>query len=507
MLNDRFRREGALTEYWYTLWMLALAGLMGVLVEQLLGYRSVGLVYLCVILGWGLFFSWGPLLFAALALALLWDYAFIPPRGAFHIQGPDDALMIIALLLCAFSTGLLTRAVRRERAELEKRERRAHILYRFVSLLAQDLGPGRIREALMLGESELKGDLAVFQLDSNGALKEEGVSRQSWWLLGREAEAAREALQAKVSTGQGSTRHGHCKAAYYPLPGHHDVFGVLGFRDDASLARGLDPEREELIKALCRELGAALERDTLEQRSQLALRLKESEKLHQALLGSLSHELRSPLTSILGMAETLAQGGQGAGAEQAQLGLDILSEGRRLNRLIENLLDMTRLQSGLLAPVREWQDPSEIAHMTCQRLAASLPMHKLHTEAAAALPLIKVDFRLIENALANLILNAARHTPQGGEIILRVRTDHASLSFDVSDQGPGVDEAWREKIFEKFVRAPGSANGGMGLGLYIAREFARAHGGELSLKPQAGPGATFSLALPLQDQPLGPAES
>jgi two-component system sensor histidine kinase KdpD len=272
--------------------------------------------------------------------------------------------------------------------------------------------------------------------------------------------------------------------------------------------RDLDPRERQLFDRAARRLGLALERESLERKSREADLLRESELLHQALLNSISHELRTPLTALMGSAAALREGP--AADDPAQRGAlldEIGGAGERLNRVIENLLDMARLSSGVLALKKEWQDPAELARLTASRLKSPLCKHRLRLDLPEGMPLIFVDYRLIEHALSNLLLNAAVYSPPGGEITLSARAEGKQVEFSVSDQGKGVPPESLPRLFDKFYRVPGSPAGGTGLGLYITQSLMRAHGGDARAANAPSGGARFTLSLPLDPQPAMPMEA
>jgi two-component system sensor histidine kinase KdpD len=245
----------------------------------------------------------------------------------------------------------------------------------------------------------------------------------------------------------------------------------------------------------------------LEKRSREADLLRESEQLHQALLNSISHELRTPLTALLGSASALQDEATAADAPRRQAYLKAVAEaGERLNRVVENLLDMARLNSGVLALRLDWHDPGELVRLTVQNLKGPLEGHPLALDLPADLPLVRLDFRLMEHALSNLLLNAAAYTPQGSPIRVAIRSAAGRLTLTVSDQGPGLPPGDLERVFDKFYRVPGSPAGGTGLGLFITRSLVQAHGGEAHASNLSGGGATFSLELPVDKAPPAPME-
>ena len=274
--------------------------------------------------------------------------------------------------------------------------------------------------------------------------------------------------------------------------------------------RGLSVEEEALLKAASRQLALSLERERLELSSREAGLLRESEQLHQALLNSISHELRTPLTALLGSAAALQEDSTASDPEKRRALLDdVNGAGARLNRVIENLLDMARLNSGMLALKKEWHDPCELCRLTLQRLKSPLAQHRLKLELPEGMPLIQVDYRFMEHALSNLLINAAAYSPPGGSISLSARKQPGWVELSVADEGPGIPPEGLERVFEKFYRLPGSPAGGTGLGLYITQSLVQ---GPAAARPGAanlsggGAGVHAAPAI-LEDAPAPPAEA
>jgi two-component system sensor histidine kinase KdpD len=238
-----------------------------------------------------------------------------------------------------------------------------------------------------------------------------------------------------------------------------------------------------------------------------ALRLKESEKLHQTILNSISHEMRTPLTAILGSAWALSDENMARDLSYVKTAAQNLRDaGERLNRVIENLLDMSRLNSGALSLKLEWHDLHDLIGVTLNKLSRVLTKHYVGTELPEHLPLIEMDFRLMEHALSNIILNAATYTPENSEINITVIKEENSIKIVISDNGPGLPESALPKIFDKFFRVPGSPAGGTGLGLSIVKNIVELHGGTISVFNQQPHGAVFSIEIPVKKQPYFPNE-
>jgi two-component system sensor histidine kinase KdpD len=502
--NPFSRFEATPSQYWYTLWGVAGMALLCAPAYYILGYRAVGFLFLLGLLALSLFYSLGPVLLGAALSALVWDFFFIPPRFTFSITASEDFLMIFAYFLAAVTTGLLTHRVRRNQRVLEERERRTDLLYRLVSTMSGEPSEEMLSEAARLLERALNRPTAIFLATEEGKIQL-SEKAQAFGMTAKELAVADWALKARKQAGWSTDNLPTGDALFTPLVGVRDVVGVLVCRGQN---RRLSPDDDALIKAASQQLGLSLEHNQLEKLSRDAELLRESEQLHQALLNSISHELRTPLTALLGSASALRDEATAADPLRRASYLKAVEEaGERLNRVVENLLDMARLNSGVLAPKLDWHDPGEIVRLTAQSLKGPLAGRPVTVDLPEELPLIRADFRLIEHALSNLLLNAAAYTPAGSPIRISAAVGADRLTLTVSDEGPGLPESDLERVFEKFYRVPGSPAGGTGLGLHITRSLMRAHGGEARAANRATGGAQFSLELPLERPPQAPEET
>jgi two-component system sensor histidine kinase KdpD len=501
----RLRLLAAPAQYWYTLWLVAGLGLGGTVAEHLVGYRAVGFLFLCGLLALSLFNSLGPVLFGAVLSALVWDYFFIPPKYTFIISTSEDALMIVAYFLAAVITGLLTHRVRNNQRILAERERRTELLYRLVAAISTGEGSTTLRRVAELLGSALKRPVAVFLPGADGTLVNQSHGPEAFILSAKEEAVAAWALSTGKAAGWGTSNLPTTDAFFTPLPGRHGNEGLLALR--AAGGAALSMEDEALVLAAAQQLGLSLEHERLRQAGREAEKLRQSEQLHQALLNSVSHELRTPLTALLGTASALQDDATVADAPRRHSLLkELASAGGRLNRVIENLLDMARLNSGVLEPQLDWHDPAELVRLTLQRLAEPMAGHPVTLKLPEDLPLVRVDFRFMEHALSNLLQNAAAYAPAGTPITVEARPRGGRLELSVSDQGPGIPSEARERVFEKFYRLPGSPAGGTGLGLHITRSLLQAQGGTALVREAPGGGAEFVLSLPLEEAPPPPKE-
>jgi two-component system sensor histidine kinase KdpD len=230
----------------------------------------------------------------------------------------------------------------------------------------------------------------------------------------------------------------------------------------------------------------------------------ESERLSNALLNSISHELRTPLAAITSATSTLVETQDAPGELRRSMIAEIQEAAARLNRLVGNLLDVTRLESGHVQARLEWCDVGDLVGTTARSLARELARHPLKVDVAENLPLARLDFTLMQQALSNLLLNAVVHTPDGTPIRLHARKERSDLVISVADDGPGLPPDLLPRIFDKFIRAPDAPAGGSGLGLAIVKGFVEAQGGRITAENREGRGAVFTIRAPQTETPPVP---
>jgi two-component system sensor histidine kinase KdpD len=263
----------------------------------------------------------------------------------------------------------------------------------------------------------------------------------------------------------------------------------------------LDPEQIHVLESFANQTGMALERAFLVEEAQMALLKAETETLRNTLLSSVSHDLRTPLAAITGAATTLLQHDITLDQPSRQeLVQTIFEEADHLNRIIRNVLDMIRLESGAMTLKKEWQSLEEIVGVVLNRLAEKLKDHPLETRLSPDLPLVPFDPLLLEQVLINLLENAVRYTPSGSPLELSARVKGGNLEVELADRGPGIGPGEEERIFEKFVRG-NTTGGGIGLGLTICRAIITAHGGRIWAENREGGGAVFRFTLPIEGPP------
>jgi len=491
------------TEYAIVFGTVAAVTIVSGLLVGAAGYRSVGVLYLLAVIGLSLRVGRGPVLAAGLLGAAMWDFLFIPPRFTFIIGSFDDLMLFAATIGVSLVAGQLTSRVRAQSRNERMREERATALFHLTEALAaaktlDDAVFAALRQTDELFEAETSLALA----DENGGIVPHFSG--SYVLDEKERAVAEWAFRNRRVAGRFTDTLPSSAGYYVPLLREGGAVGVLGIRlppEAKSLTPGPVPERtltlaqRDLIEVFARQLALSVERENLRAAGENEKLLAESEKLHRVLLDSVSHELRTPLAVIAAVFENIE------GANDA-LRAGLVAEGRtaiaRLNRLVKNLLDQTRLESGALQPHRVWCSAHDLLQAARDGAREALAGHPLEIAVPEDMPALFVDFALTEETLANLLLNAAVHTPAATPIFVTAGPERGGqrVFFTVADRGPGFPPAMRERLFKKFVRGDAARAGGLGLGLSIVRGFVTAQGGDVVVGENPGGGAVITIYLP-----------
>ncbi len=452
------------------------------------GYWAVALFYLLAVTLAATRLRHGPTLFLAALSAMLWDFLFIPPRFTFYISHLHDFMMFGAYFVIALVVGNLTSRLR-EREQTERRgQERSTALYRLTKALAAsgDLDEG-MAQAVPLIKQSFYADAAIWLCDPGGLT----LHPASALPFSQKSESvAAWAFQKKQSAGKSTDTLPDADDLHLPLVAGDRAVGVLAVR----LTKLPTVEQRELLDTFAAQLAVFVNKERALQESREAQVARQSQKLQKTLFDSVSHELKTPLAAM-----TVAL--QQPQPERAELQQAV----QRLTRTVDHLLDATRLESGLLQPVREWCDPEELLREAINLAGLKEQAVKINIEKD--LPVVLVDAHLIEQALATLLSNAVAHGVSSQPIEARAARDDSVLVFSVTDHGPGLAPGEENKIFEKFYRGPGTPAGGLGLGLSIARQLVEAHGGQIVAQNRETGGARFSIRLPIGKPMQLPSEA
>lgn len=437
----------------------------------------------------------GPAALAACLSVGAFDFFFVPPSLTLAVADAQYLLTFAVMLAVGLLISDLANRVRDQAVAAQLRERRTQVLYSMSRELAGVRVPEQIaRTGARHVADAVRGSAVVFLPDAEGHLSSPDAETEGLATDPREVAVATWVFQHGRPAGRGTDTLPGATATYLPLVGERGALGVVAVVPGPTPV--LPVEQADLLEALARQLAAPLERARLGAEAERARLEAETERLRNTLLSSVSHDLRTPLAAITGAASSLRENPALDPLAREELLGTVEDEARRLNRLVGNLLDMSRLESGRLELDRQWQSLEEVVGSAADRLGRLLEGHRLAVRLPADLPLVPMDAVLVEQVLVNLLENAVRHAGPGAAIEVTARVEDAAMRVEVHDDGPGLPPGAEARVFEKFYRG-GPRGAGFGLGLAICRAAVEAHGGRIWAENLAPRGAAFRFTLPL----------
>jgi two-component system sensor histidine kinase KdpD len=491
----------------------AAATVVVLLLPRSLWLPSGVLVYLVAVLGVSVLLGRGAGLAAAIASFLALDSFIVEPRFTLTITDPNEWVALVAFLVVALVTSQLAAGQRDRVLEAESREREARLLHDLTDLLAWRSFSDALNAVSERLRAELRAEavrISVSPEGGVGALAEAGTA---------DGLAALRALPGPMTVlGEGNpataARSGSPGRWMRVMPAHRppgtlarNIGRVPIRRDNQVLGHvqvqwrshaGIGDRQARLLDSAAGQIAVAAERERLRLRALDAEVFRRTSELRSALLDAVSHDLRTPLSSIIGSAGSLLQSDvQWTAAERREFLETIEHEADRLNRIVANLLDLSRVQTGTLVPARDWHDPSLVLHESMHRLATITKDHRLEVDIPDDLPPVFLDPVEVDQVLANLVENAVKYSPAGTVIRVAAVVENGELRVSVEDGGPGVPDEAMPRLFEPFYRAPTTrAGSGSGVGLAVARGLVEAHGGVIEARNVNGRGARFSFSIP-----------
>jgi two-component system sensor histidine kinase KdpD len=441
-------------------------------------------------------------LLSAVLSALAWDFFFIPPKYTFAITRTEDALMCVTYLLVAAITGLLSHRITRSQRLLRAKERSSEAMLDIMAQFAFQTSRKECLHAVMTKmHGFFNGSFEVIFAKGSNEYETATVAPVRWLSEAREWAVAKWVLDNGKEAGWSTDTLSSSRALYIPLIAHGKVTGALAYMS-YNPATPPAEEAKSLLLALCGQIAFYLEQEIYREQAQAAEDMKRSEKLYQAILSSVSHEIKTPITAIMGLVTALED--EKIVTDGAARGpiLEELSEAAdRLNREVTNILDMSRLSSGMISLKKEWFDARELAGDCVARCGRRLEGRSLEVKVAEGLPFLYADYGMMEQVISNVLSNALIYTGPGGRIDLDISQKENKVEIRISDSGTGIPPEYLEKVFERFFRVPGTAAGGTGLGLAIAKTVVDLHNGSISAANRPGGGAEFVITLPVEPQP------
>jgi two-component system sensor histidine kinase KdpD len=450
----------------------------------------------------------GPSLVAAVLSVAAFDFFFVPPQFTFAVSNARYLFTFLVMLIVSLVISGLTVRTRSQAEAARHREQQTAALYAMSRELASSRGMDALLQVAVRHVAEVFGSQVVVLVPGpTGAL--EPWPGGQFEVDANDVGVGRWVFEHRQPAGLGTTTLPGASALYVPLLGSTGPVGVLGLRPPDRHAMD-EPERLHQLETFAAQTALALERARLATEAHEAEVRIETERLRNSLLSSVSHDLRTPLATITGAVSTiLEQRGRLDAQTQRELLESVHEEAERLNRLVQNLLEMTRLESGALQLKRELHPPEEVIGAALGRLGKRLADRRVTTRVPPDLPLVAMDDVLIEQVLVNLLDNALKYTPAGTPVEVIATATDQNLTIEIADHGPGLPPGEEDRVFEKFFRGEQLVARGAGLGLAICRGIVRAHGGRIWAQNLPGGGVAFLFTLPLgatQPAPL-PADA
>jgi two-component system, OmpR family, sensor histidine kinase KdpD len=443
---------------------------------------------------------------AAVLSVCSFDFFFVPPRFSFAVSDVQYLLTFGIMLAVGLITGQLTAGLRFQARVASHREERAGSLYE----IARDLsGAVQTDQVVKISDESIertfRASAALLLPDAAGKLT--AATSRADLSLTVDIGIAQWAFDKGQPAGFGTDTLPGSEVLYVPLRAPVQARGVLAVKaQNRRLLR--IPEQRQLLDTFAALIAIALERVHYVEVAQDALVRMESERLRNSLLAALSHDLRTPLTVLVGLAESLTLTKPPLSPAQLETSQAIQEEARRMIALVSNLLDMARIESGEVKLNLAWQPLEEVVGSALSAMHGSLLRHGVEVHIPRDLPLVRFDALLIERVLVNLLENAAKYTPPGAKVTVAAEVIGDHLSVSVSDNGPGLPVGREEAVFQKFTRGVReSATPGVGLGLAICRAIVESHQGRIVGANRPGGGARFTFTLPLGIPPQAAAEA
>jgi two-component system, OmpR family, sensor histidine kinase KdpD len=483
-------------------WAAAGVGLCTVLAFALFPYLALTnlvMIYLLTVVIIASLLNRGPAIFASLFGVALFAFIFVPDYYSFSLANTEYAITLVAMLIVSILVSNLTSRIRHQARAARQQERQTAALYDMSRSLTTKLSlPDLLQEAIKQISRTFDSEVSILMPNSAGSLHL-NAGKDFSDDYGSEMMVANWVYRYGHFAGSGTKTLPKARGFYLPLRASQKLIGVLRL-EPARPNQTIDLKSLRFLEALGSQVALAIEREHLHQQTHQVQIQIEAEQLRNALLSSVSHDLRTPLTVILGSASSLLEGEISLDSPtKTELTQTIYEEARRLDRLVYNLLEMSRLQSGQTKLNLEWHVLEEVVGCALAQLDPQLLRHPVLIQLPADLPLVRIDALLMERVFFNLLENAVKYTPEETPVEISGWITQNELMLEVADRGPGLTPGDEELVFEKFYQASSGGARGVGLGLTICRSIIEAHGGRIWAANRPGGGSTFRFTLPLED--------
>jgi len=488
--------------YIWAIIVTLLSTLVSHLVFEKLDLANLVMVYLLGVVFIATRFGRGPSIVASVLGVGIFDFMFVEPYYSFSVADSQFLITLLAMLVVGIVISNLMVNVRSQAKVASHRERRAAVLY----AMSKDLAAAQteeevVRTAVRHLESEFSSRNVILFPNKNGCVvypKEKGLPES---LLGADLSVAQWVYDHNEMAGQGTNTLPGAAAIYFPFHNEDKVLGVLALLP-VNLRRVFLPEQQKLLETFLRQIGQAVARIRFSEQARVTHTQIEAERLRNSLLSAISHDLRTPLATIIGSASTLAEdNGHLQPQDTRELSRAIVDEAERMSSLVNNILDMARLDAGALELNKQWHPVEEIIGTVLTLAKKQLTGRSVKVKLPPGIPLLYADSVMIEQVLINLLENAVRYTPANSDLEIIAEMSEHAVQISVADHGPGIPKGQEERLFEKFFQTRHeAAQSGVGLGLAICRAIIEVHGGKIFAENRVNGGAIFTFVLPL-DQP------
>ena len=480
------------------------------------------LVYLVAVVAVSVVVGRAPGILASIVSFVAFDYFFVEPRFSLTISNPNEWVALLAFLIVSVVTSQLAAGQRERLLDAEAREREARMLHDLTDLLAGESFADALSAVAERLRRELGAEALTITIEADrraGGRAEAGTpeARAALRAVPGAMDVLSEGRPASATDTSEPGRWVRVLPAYRPPGGTarnvasapirrgNEVLGHV--RAKWPSATGVGHRQARLLDTAAGQLAVATERERLRARATETEVLRRTSELKSALLDAVSHDLRTPLSSIIGAAGSMLQADVDWRPDERREFLETIEqEAERLNRIVGNLLDLTRIQGGTLVPALDWHDPALVVREALHRLEPITREHRLRIVVPDDLPPVFIDPVEIDQVVANLVENAVKYTPPGAEIAVSAAVADGELKVSVADQGPGIPMDALPRLFEPFYRAPAATSvRGSGLGLAVARGLVDAHGGRIWAENEDGRGARFTFIVPSAPLEVEPA--
>ena len=472
--------------------LVAILAIVNWMILPLISYKIVGVIFLIGLLLSSLFFSKGPILFASMLSAFIWDIAFIPPQGSLYVGSYEDIALLVLYFITAMATGVLVDRERENRRMLQKREETAQALYDIAAQIAVASTTQELFQSVIDRlEAQFPGRFELFPASQ----KHELITESSKLLWDeKERTAAQWVFENGKPAGWSTDILPSTRNMYVPLTSSNEVMGLLVYSPTEQRRFSLD--QKNFLYTICQQLASYLQRSLSDERKKQNEQLRNMEKIHQTVLDHISRELKRPIFTIMSSVQKLAIDRP----KPDVLFHAIESSADALNKMIANISAMAQLSEGLVPLNKKPYQVPDLLNECVENMKPSSKRNQFILTMDAKLPAVNFDYQLMQILIHNLIRNAIEYSPPESIIEITAKPIDEFVEISVADQGSGIPEDKLDVIFERFYRvSQPKSSPGVGLGLAIARTIAEIHGGYLKAenKPHGG-GAKFSLYLPIK---------